>query len=119
MKEAEVLEKLKSYKEAILRIKNERDTFRNSYNDLKNKTYKTVKPLVEDNIEVKEEEIANLRKDIVNLESMLNDDEYLISKITSKGKYKVVSTDAVTSSDFLDELDKELNDISKILDWRN
>lgn len=96
--ESEVLEKLKTFKEAILALQKSRDTFalecenlkaqieaeQAKYLDLKDKTYSTVKHLVEDNIEPKEEEIADLRKDIESLNDILSDKDHLISHLQEK-----------------------------------
>ena len=64
MTEPEVLEKLASYKEFILKIKNEKDelaeinsSIEKEYNDLKDKTYHTIKHLVENVIEKQEAEL--------------------------------------------------------------
>lgn len=98
LSEAEVLEKLSSFKDAILKLKADRDHCseewqkwesqakeeRNKYLDLKNKTYLTVKHLVEDNIEPKEEEIADLRKDIESLNDLLSNKDSLISHLQEK-----------------------------------
>lgn len=98
LSEAEVLEKLSSFKDAILKLKADRDHCseewqkwesqakeeRDKYLDLKNKTYLTVKHLVEDNIEPKEEEIADLRKDIESLNDLLSNKDSLISHLQEK-----------------------------------
>lgn len=67
--EEQVLTKLASYKDAIIKIKNDRDKARADYADLKEKSYHTVKHLVEDNIEVKEKEIVELKASITNINS--------------------------------------------------
>lgn len=67
--EEQVLTKLASYKDAIIKIKNDRDKARADYADLKEKSYHTVKHLVEDNIEVKEKEIAELKTSITDINS--------------------------------------------------
>lgn len=96
--EAEVLEKLSSFKDALLKLKADRDHCseecqkwesqakeeRDKYLDLKNKTYLTVKHLVEDNIEPKEEEIADLGKDIESLNDLLSNKDSLISHLQEK-----------------------------------
>ena len=76
--EEQVLQKLASYKDAIIKIKNDRDKARADYADLKEKSYHTIKHLVEDNIEVKEKEIGELKtqlnsstNDIQNLKNSL------------------------------------------------
>ena len=98
LKEEEVLEKLSTFKEAILALKKDRDnslkecvnlnaqieTEQSKYLDLKEKTYLTVKHLVEDNIEPKEAEIADLRKDIESLNDLLADKDYLVSHLQEK-----------------------------------
>jgi len=89
--ETEVLQKLASYKDAIIKLKNERNEnkelaqkatdeathWQNSYNTLKEQSYHTIKHLVEDNIEQKEVEIENLHKTIDELQNQLNDKDYL------------------------------------------
>lgn len=70
MTEIEVLEKLFQYKEAILKLKLDRDSWKTAYEDLKHKTYLTIKYLVENSIEPKEREIQEL-KSSSNLSSEL------------------------------------------------
>lgn len=83
MKEIEVLDKLATYKDAILKLKSERDEARKQYADLKEKSYHTIKHLVEDNIEVKEAEIEKLQKRADGFEELLKNKDYLISKLQS------------------------------------
>lgn len=79
--EEEILKKLSDYRDAILKIKSERDEARKDYISLKDKTRQTIKHLVEDNIEVKEAEIEKLTKRSVGFEELLNNKDYLISKL--------------------------------------
>ena len=81
--EDEVLEKLSIYKDAILKLKKERDEAKEIYADLKDKTYHTIKHLVEDNIEVKEAEIESLTKRAAGFEELLKNKDYLVSKLQS------------------------------------
>lgn len=67
--EEQVLQKLASYKDAIIKIKNDRDKAKADYADLKDKTYHTIKHLVEDNIEVKEKEILELKDSVADMDS--------------------------------------------------
>lgn len=129
MTEAEVLEKLASYKDAIIRIKTERNEARQKaeelqqkvdtqnvnymqdskeswekadhwerlYNDLKEKSYHTIKHLVEDNIEPKEVEIAELRKDIEACKGLLQDSDYAISNLVKDGAYVVLTREEYQS----------------------
>lgn len=79
--EEEILKKLSDYRDAILKIKSERDEARKNYTTLKDKTRQTIKHLVEDNIEVKEAEIEKLTKRAAGFEELLNNKDYLISKL--------------------------------------
>lgn len=98
MTEEEVLSKLASYKDAILKIKTARDSFKddadnwkNQYEDLKTKSYHTIKHLVEDNIEQKEVEIAGLKKDLDACQALLQDPEYAKNLLlTAEKGYTVV-----------------------------
>jgi predicted nucleic acid-binding Zn-ribbon protein len=82
MTEKEVLSKLASYKDAIIKIKTSRDEFKSQFLDLKEKSYHTIKHLVEDNIEVKEKQIEKLEEEkvstqneLTSLKDALNDSE--------------------------------------------
>lgn len=79
--EEQVLQKLASYKDAIIKIKNDRDEARVDYADLKEKSYHTIKHLVEDNIEVKEKEIEELK---TQLNSSINDIQNLKNSLEQK-----------------------------------
>lgn len=79
--EEQVLQKLASYKDAIIKIKNDRDKARVDYADLKEKSYHTIKHLVEDNIEVKEKEIEELK---TQLNSSINDIQNLKNSLEQK-----------------------------------
>lgn len=79
--EEEILKKLSDYRDAILKIKSERDEARKDYTTLKDKTRQTIKHLVEDNIEVKEAEIEKLTKRVAGFEELLKNKDYLISKL--------------------------------------
>ena len=79
--EEQVLQKLASYKDAIIKIKNDRDKARSDYADLKEKSYHTIKHLVEDNIEVKEKEIEELK---TQLNSSTNDIQNLKNSLEQK-----------------------------------
>lgn len=79
--EEQVLQKLASYKDAIIKIKNDRDKARADYVDLKEKSYHTIKHLVEDNIEVKEKEIEELK---TQLNSSTNDIQNLKNSLEQK-----------------------------------
>lgn len=79
--EEQVLQKLASYKDAIIKIKNDRDKARSDYTDLKEKSYHTIKHLVEDNIEVKEKEIEELK---TQLNSSTNDIQNLRNSLEQK-----------------------------------
>lgn len=79
--EEEILKKLSDYRDAILKIKSERDEARKDYTTLKDKTRQTIKHLVEDNIEVKEAEIEKLTKRAAGFEELLKNKDYLISKL--------------------------------------
>lgn len=79
--EEQVLQKLASYKDAIIKIKNDRDKARVGYADLKEKSYHTIKHLVEDNIEVKEKEIGELK---TQLNSSTNDIQNLKNSLEQK-----------------------------------
>lgn len=79
--EEQVLQKLASYKDAIIKIKNDRDKARADYTDLKEKSYHTIKHLVEDNIEVKEKEIEELK---TQLNSSTNDIQNLKNSLEQK-----------------------------------
>lgn len=120
--EAEVLEKLSSFKDAILKLKADRDHCaeewkkwesqanekRDKYLDLKNKTYLTVKHLVEDNIEPKEEEIADLRKDIESLNDLLSDKDSLVSRLQEKFGINVVQK---YSDEYVEGLKKDFQNV--------
>lgn len=79
--EEEILKKLSDYRDAILKIKSERDEARKDYTTLKDKTRQTIKHLVEDNIEVKEAEIEKLTKRAAGFEELFKNKDYLISKL--------------------------------------
>lgn len=79
--EEEILKKLSDYRDAILKIKSERDEARKDYTTLKGKTRQTIKHLVEDNIEVKEAEIEKLTKRAAGFEELFKNKDYLISKL--------------------------------------
>lgn len=120
--EAEVLEKLSSFKDAILKLKADRDHCseewkkwesqakeeRDKYLDLKNKTYLTVKHLVEDNIEPKEEEIADLRKDIESLNDLLSDKDSLVSRLQEKFGINVIQK---YSDEYVEGLKKDFQNV--------
>jgi chromosome segregation ATPase len=63
---------LNTIHESLNKLQNLYELKNQSYNDLKKKTYQTVKHLVEDNIEVKEVEIDRLNNRIAELESVVN-----------------------------------------------
>ena len=78
----------------ILELQSDKGKLIDSLADLKDKTYHTIKHLVEDNIEPKEIEIADLRKDIEVLSN--NDRKYseddlkkLLHKSSEKSKKKI------------------------------
>jgi len=79
--EEEILKKLSDYRDAILKIKSERDEARKDYTTLKDKTHQTIKHLVEDNIEVKEAEIEKLTRRAAGFEELFKNKDYLISKL--------------------------------------
>lgn len=63
---------LNTIHESLNKLQNLYELKNQSYNDLKKKTYQTVKHLVEDNIEVKELEIDRLTNRIAELENVAN-----------------------------------------------
>lgn len=63
---------LNTIHESLNKLQNLYELKNQSYNDLKKKTYQTVKHLVEDNIEVKEVEIDRLNNKIAELENVVN-----------------------------------------------
>lgn len=63
---------LNTIHESLNKLQNLYELKNQSYNDLKKKTYQTVKHLVEDNIEVKEVEIDRLNNRIAELENVAN-----------------------------------------------
>lgn len=63
---------LNTIHESLNKLQNLYELKNQSYNDLKKKTYQTVKHLVEDNIEVKEVEIDRLNNRIAELENVVN-----------------------------------------------
>lgn len=63
---------LNTIHESLNKLQNLYELKNQSYNDLKKKTYQTVKHLVEDNIEVKEVEIDRLNNKIAELENVAN-----------------------------------------------
>lgn len=63
---------LNTIHESLNKLQNLYELKNQSYNDLKKKTYQTVKHLVEDNIEVKELEIDRLNNRIAELENVVN-----------------------------------------------
>lgn len=63
---------LNTIHESLNKLQNLYELKNQSYNDLKKKTYQTVKHLVEDNIEVKELEIDRLNNRIAELENVAN-----------------------------------------------
>lgn len=63
---------LNTIHESLNKLQNLYELKNQSYNDLKKKTYQTVKHLVEDNIEVKEVEIDRLNNRIAELENIAN-----------------------------------------------
>lgn len=63
---------LNTIHESLNKLQNLYELKNQSYNDLKKKTYQTVKHLVEDNIEVKEVEIDRLNNRIAELENVVS-----------------------------------------------
>ena len=63
---------LNTIRESLNKLQNLYELKNQSYNDLKKKTYQTVKHLVEDNIEVKEVEIDRLNNRIAELENVVS-----------------------------------------------
>lgn len=96
-----------------------------SYNDLKEKTFQTIKHLVEDNIEVKEVEIANLNAKITELEATLEESKNQSDDIVQENNTEIESLKSRISdlegqlstitSDY-DTLKTELDNVNKVIE---
>jgi hypothetical protein len=135
MTEKEVLNKLASYKDAIIKIKTSRDEFKSQYLDLKEKSYHTIKHLVEDNIEVKEKQIEKLEEEkvsalneLTSLKDALNDSE--TERASWKDKFyekeKEIETlkqiqekdrqlESASKEDFIKEIEKIIQEADEVL----
>lgn len=146
MTEQEVLKKLADYKDAILGIKNKKIEAEKNFDSLKTKTYHTIKHLVENNIEVKEVEILNLKQQltekqnlldvkIVELENIKNNYNDILKKyqalsennnslqnelknLQDQGSKTKQENDAAKEA-FMQELSRVLNEASSVLDDSN
>lgn len=146
MTEQEVLKKLADYKDAILGIKNKKIEAEKNFDELKTKTYHTIKHLVENNIEVKEVEILNLKQQltekqnlldvkIVELDSIKNNYNDILKKyqalsesnnnlqnelksLQDQGSKTKQENDAAKEA-FMQELSRVLNEASSVLDDSN
>ena len=105
MTEDEVLEKLKSYKDAIIKLKNDRDFYKQNYLSLKDKSYHTIKHLVEDNIEVKEQELSTLNEKYNNMKLLCDG----VNKDLDNAKYlyEVCKSDKQKLQEQLDTLQQQ------------
>ena len=112
MKEEEVLEKLRSYKDAIIKLKEDRDFYKTNFLSLKEKAYLTIKHLVEDNIEPKEKEIF----DLTNQLSHSNEKNSNLTQICDgvnrdlsnvKQLYEICKADKQRLQDQLNELQQQ------------
>lgn len=135
MTEKEVLNKLASYKDAIIKIKTSRDEYKSQYLDLKEKTYHTIKHLVEDNIEVKEKQIEKLEEEkvsalneLTSLKDALNDSETERTSWREKfwEKEKEIETlkqiqekdrqlESASKEDFIKEIEKIIQEADEVL----
>ena len=135
MTEKEVLNKLASYKDAIIKIKTSRDEFKSQYLDLKEKTYHTIKHLVEDNIEVKEKQIEKLEEEkvsalneLTSLKDALNNSEAERTSWRDKfwEKEKEIETlkqiqekdkqlESASKEDFIKEIEKIIQEADEVL----
>lgn len=135
MTEKEVLNKLASYKDAIIKIKTSRDEFKSQYLDLKEKSYHTIKHLVEDNIEVKEKQIEKLEEEkasalneLTSLKDALNDSEAERTSWRDKfwEKEKEIETlkqiqekdrqlESASKEDFIKEIEKIIQEADEVL----
>ena len=135
MTEKEVLSKLASYKDAIIKIKTSRDEFKSQYLDLKEKTYHTIKHLVEDNIEVKEKQIEKLEEEkvsalneLTSLKDALNNSETERTSWRDKfwEKEKEIETlkqiqekdrqlESASKEDFIKEIEKIIQEADEVL----
>lgn len=135
MTEKEVLSKLASYKDAIIKIKTSRDEFKSQYLDLKEKSYHTIKHLVEDNIEIKEKQIEKLEEEkvsaqneLTSLKDALNDSE--TERTSWKDKFwekeKEIETlkqiqekdrqlESASKEDFIKEIEKIIQEADEVL----
>lgn len=135
MTEKEVLSKLASYKDAIIKIKTSRDEYKSQFLDLKEKTYHTIKHLVEDNIEVKEKQIEKLEEEkvsalneLTSLKDALNDSETERTSWRDKfwEKEKEIETlkqiqekdrqlESASKEDFIKEIEKIIQEADEVL----
>jgi uncharacterized ubiquitin-like protein YukD len=119
MTEPEVLEKLASYKELILKLKNEKDelaeinsSIEKEYNDLKDKTYHTIKHLVENVIEKQE---AELKKKDDEIFSLVNENTVLKqNNETDKLKRKIEEL-SKTNINWEEQCNKQAEKISNLI----
>ena len=135
MTEKEVLNKLASYKDAIIKIKTSRDEYKSQFLDLKEKSYHTIKHLVEDNIEVKEKQIEKLEEEkasalneLTSLKGALNDSEAERTSWRDKfwEKEKEIETlkqiqekdkqlESASKEDFIKEIEKIIQEADEVL----
>jgi predicted nucleic acid-binding Zn-ribbon protein len=135
MTEKEVLSKLASYKDAIIKIKTSRDEFKSQFLDLKEKSYHTIKHLVEDNIEVKEKQIEKLEEEkvstqneLTSLKDALNDSENERASWKEKfyEKEREIETlkqiqekdrqlESASKEDFIKEIEKIIQEADEVL----
>ena len=135
MTEKEVLNKLASYKDAIIKIKTSRDEYKSQFLDLKEKSYHTIKHLVEDNIEVKEKQIEKLEEEkvsalneLTSLKDALNNSEAERTSWRDKfwEKEKEIETlkqiqekdkqlESASKEDFIKEIEKIIQEADEVL----
>lgn len=119
--EEQVLTKLASYKDAIIKIKNDRDKARADYADLKEKSYHTVKHPVEDNIEVKEKEIAELKASITDINSqkervITERDKAYEDLQTTKNELESLKQHLIKDEESCTKADSELKNVKECLE---